>query len=380
MVLKTDQERIKALLKDTITLLCRNGLSFKTEFAVEALIGITLDKDDVFLVSINEIIRTELGAKLAAAEEAASSEPHPAIEGDTWGNESDGSQHGSPHNRKRRRKRRRSSEKGSQGSEDDGAGHVAGEEGSGASLHGAADDSSNYSEPPQKMAATNMRSVKQERHEEEEEDRDIVFIKEELEDSWASTSAGGAGDSAYHGDISAMASTSQGQDNFSDFLQGGSLVPVGQQHQPGGPQGGANYWGDMSQHGGPNQAHMAKRTSSTVTSDTNLSQADDSQQILRNTHSNVRKTYQSVPPVGWKGFRDSVIFGGTQGNSNVSSTRDHTCPLCELRFGSELDLKDHNRSVHGPGCCCPCGMVFKYRMQLKRHKDRNMCGLFPPVV
>lgn len=58
MVLKPDQQRIKELLSETITLLCRNGLHFKSEFSIEALIGITLDQDDVFLVSIKQTVNT----------------------------------------------------------------------------------------------------------------------------------------------------------------------------------------------------------------------------------------------------------------------------------------------------------------------------------
>lgn len=57
MVLKSDQERVKALLSETITLLCRNGLHFQSELSIEALIGITLDHEDVFLVSVKEIIQ-----------------------------------------------------------------------------------------------------------------------------------------------------------------------------------------------------------------------------------------------------------------------------------------------------------------------------------
>lgn len=56
MVLKADQMRVKALLAETVTLLCKNGLHFKTKFAIEGLIGITLDDEDIFLVSINETI------------------------------------------------------------------------------------------------------------------------------------------------------------------------------------------------------------------------------------------------------------------------------------------------------------------------------------
>ncbi len=58
MMLCEDQEKIKALLADTITLLLKNGLAFKTKFSVEALIGITLDDDKVFLVSINKNVDT----------------------------------------------------------------------------------------------------------------------------------------------------------------------------------------------------------------------------------------------------------------------------------------------------------------------------------
>ena len=54
--LRSDQERVKALLKETITLLCKNGLEYKSRFCVDALIGITLDEDDVFLVKITETV------------------------------------------------------------------------------------------------------------------------------------------------------------------------------------------------------------------------------------------------------------------------------------------------------------------------------------
>ena len=52
---KEDQERVKVLLKDTVTLLCKNGLNFKKNLKVQGLLGITLDDDDVFLVQLDEI-------------------------------------------------------------------------------------------------------------------------------------------------------------------------------------------------------------------------------------------------------------------------------------------------------------------------------------
>jgi RNase P subunit RPR2 len=54
MVLKGDQQRVKTLLAETITLLCKSGLRFSSELRVEALIGITIDQNEVFLVSLNE--------------------------------------------------------------------------------------------------------------------------------------------------------------------------------------------------------------------------------------------------------------------------------------------------------------------------------------
>ena len=93
MKLSAEQERLKDLLTDTITLLCKNGLQYRQEFSVEALIGITLDKEDVFLVNIKEIVKNALAARTEqASEEAAVS-----------GSDSE-SRSGSP--RKRRRKRK----------------------------------------------------------------------------------------------------------------------------------------------------------------------------------------------------------------------------------------------------------------------------------
>jgi len=60
MVLKADQQRVKSLLSETILLLCKNGLNFNKELSIEGLIGITLDQEEVFLVSIKETISSVL--------------------------------------------------------------------------------------------------------------------------------------------------------------------------------------------------------------------------------------------------------------------------------------------------------------------------------
>jgi len=53
---KAYQERLIALIKDTVTLLCKNGLEYNQEFCVEGLLGVTLDKDEVFLIPIKELV------------------------------------------------------------------------------------------------------------------------------------------------------------------------------------------------------------------------------------------------------------------------------------------------------------------------------------
>ena len=54
MVLKADQERVRTLLTETITLLCKNGLHYQSEFSIEGLIAITVDNHEIFLVSLKE--------------------------------------------------------------------------------------------------------------------------------------------------------------------------------------------------------------------------------------------------------------------------------------------------------------------------------------
>lgn len=55
--MKADQERVKTLLADTVTLLCKNGLFFSKQLKVQGLLGITVDDDEVFIVHIDELFR-----------------------------------------------------------------------------------------------------------------------------------------------------------------------------------------------------------------------------------------------------------------------------------------------------------------------------------
>lgn len=55
--MKADQERVKTLLADTVTLLCKNGLFFSKQLKVQGLLGITVDDDEVFIVHIDELFK-----------------------------------------------------------------------------------------------------------------------------------------------------------------------------------------------------------------------------------------------------------------------------------------------------------------------------------
>lgn len=67
MKMKPDQERVKALLSQTVMLLCKNGLHFEKELRIQGLLGITVDYDSVFIVHINESLEEFTSDNAAAA-------------------------------------------------------------------------------------------------------------------------------------------------------------------------------------------------------------------------------------------------------------------------------------------------------------------------
>ena len=63
--MKAEQERVRNLLTDTVTLLCKNGLQYQTELRVQGVLGITLDNNDVFIVHINEKFGGDIGGAIS---------------------------------------------------------------------------------------------------------------------------------------------------------------------------------------------------------------------------------------------------------------------------------------------------------------------------
>lgn len=55
-MLQADQLRLRSLITESIILLCKTGLAYKSEFCVEGLLGITVDNAEVLLVNIKETV------------------------------------------------------------------------------------------------------------------------------------------------------------------------------------------------------------------------------------------------------------------------------------------------------------------------------------
>ena len=69
MKLREEQARLQGLLKETITLLCKNGLHFKNGFIIDALIGITTDDSETFLLKLEETVGDVGGEEKTVAED-----------------------------------------------------------------------------------------------------------------------------------------------------------------------------------------------------------------------------------------------------------------------------------------------------------------------
>ena len=59
MRMSLEHERLVRMLKESISLMCKSSLNYNLELSVEGLLGITLDKKDIFLVNINECFKSD---------------------------------------------------------------------------------------------------------------------------------------------------------------------------------------------------------------------------------------------------------------------------------------------------------------------------------
>jgi len=57
--MKADQARVRDLITQTITLMCKNGLEFSRDLRVEGLLAVTVDGKDVFVVHMDERVNDQ---------------------------------------------------------------------------------------------------------------------------------------------------------------------------------------------------------------------------------------------------------------------------------------------------------------------------------
>lgn len=69
-VMATDHQRVKSLLTEAVKLLCKSMLTYRSEFSIEGLIGITVDRSEVLLVSIQEAVATDAVSSVEAVDSA----------------------------------------------------------------------------------------------------------------------------------------------------------------------------------------------------------------------------------------------------------------------------------------------------------------------
>ncbi len=60
MALDDVKVKISSFLTEAVVEICKSSLSYRSQFSVEGLLGVTLDNDKVFLININETVKNRL--------------------------------------------------------------------------------------------------------------------------------------------------------------------------------------------------------------------------------------------------------------------------------------------------------------------------------
>ncbi len=78
MSLLEEHSKVKALLTEAVTVLCKKVLSYQQEFKIEGLLGITLDSQNVLLVNICEEVKQDV---MDSTNNEVKAEPEPNMSG-----------------------------------------------------------------------------------------------------------------------------------------------------------------------------------------------------------------------------------------------------------------------------------------------------------
>lgn len=69
-LMATNQERVKSLLTEAVKLLCKSTLMYRSEFSIDGLIAVTVDRSEVLLVSIHEAVASDAVSSVEAVNNA----------------------------------------------------------------------------------------------------------------------------------------------------------------------------------------------------------------------------------------------------------------------------------------------------------------------
>lgn len=175
MVLQPDQHRVCTMLKDTITLLCKNGLVFKNKFSIEAVIGVTLDDKYMFHVSMNQVVESPV---TPSAEEDGDNKSSSNEKVETNG-----------HKQKRRKRRHMKQEAGTSeiSNDEDVSDHNSLDTDRSPSYEKNSHNTTKH--PPLSSKITKVESDYVPFGADGEEQDDIVFVKQEIDDNWSYSQA-----------------------------------------------------------------------------------------------------------------------------------------------------------------------------------------------
>ncbi len=67
MALEDVKSKLTNYLTEAVVEICKSGLSYRTQFSVEGLLGVTLDEDKVILININETVKNRFAGLLGSA-------------------------------------------------------------------------------------------------------------------------------------------------------------------------------------------------------------------------------------------------------------------------------------------------------------------------
>lgn len=210
MGLKKAENQVKLLLQDTIIALCRNTLNYCAEVTVEGLLGITLDSDEIFLVSLNETFNNPNVAKKEKANLKRSKDTADGTESESHSDHSDDESGPSKRKKKRHRKKKKRDDSGESGdesasSDNQGNNTAKAHDTTHDESHDNEDESSNRPTPADTRQHGNgdkhrdpdrndrhsqqdddeedLQKIKIKEEADDDDDEDLVFVKEEIGDT-----------------------------------------------------------------------------------------------------------------------------------------------------------------------------------------------------